>query len=70
MSRQIGIGPTLFLLSTRNLAWFFLLISIINIPVLMIYMNGEKLNGLDIFWQMSLGNIGQGGTVCTELDFN
>ena len=36
----------------------------------MIYTNGEKVNGLDVFWQMSLGNIGQGGTVCVELDYN
>jgi len=41
MAKQIGIGPTMFLMSTKALAWLFLVISIINIPVMLFYSTGN-----------------------------
>ena len=41
MAQQIGLGPTLFLMSTKAFAWFFLVITIINIPVLMFFGMGN-----------------------------
>ena len=41
-SLSIGIGPTLFLLSTKGLAWFFLILAIINIaPAYIYYKNSD-----------------------------
>lgn len=37
MAKEIGIGPALFLMSTKAFAWFFLVLTIINIPVFMLY---------------------------------
>ena len=33
MARQLGVGPTLFLMSTKALAWFFLFLTCLNIPI-------------------------------------
>jgi hypothetical protein len=50
-------------MSTKALAWFFLFLTIINIPVLMFYSLGnDKADrneiGKDPFAYLSLGNIG------------
>lgn len=37
MSKQIGVGATLFLMSTKSLAVLFFFLTIINIPVYMFY---------------------------------
>ena len=63
MAKQIGVGPTLFLMSTKALAWFFLFLTLINIPVLLFYskgnVNSERSDtGKDVFAYLSLGNIG------------
>lgn len=63
LAKQIGIGPTLFLMSTKALAWFFLAISILNIPVLMFYYKGNNDSSASqavdgIFAKLSLGNVG------------
>jgi hypothetical protein len=33
LAKELGIGPSLFLLSTKSLAYLFLILTIINIPV-------------------------------------
>jgi hypothetical protein len=40
MSQEIGIGPTLFLMSTKAMSWFFLFISILSIPIMVFYNKG------------------------------
>jgi hypothetical protein len=40
LQKQLGMGPTLFLMSTRFMAWLFLLLTIINIPVFAYYFKG------------------------------
>lgn len=37
LAKEIGVGPALFLMSTKSLTIFFLLISIINVPVYFFY---------------------------------
>ena len=69
MAKQIGVGPTLFLMSTKALAWFFLFLTLINIPVLLFYskgnVNSERSDtGKDVFAYLSLGNIGQSSDSC------
>ena len=40
MAKQIGIGATLFLMSTKALAVFFFVLFLINIPLLIFYKSG------------------------------
>lgn len=40
LSQEIGIGPTLFLMSTKAMSLFFLLITLISIPIMMLYAKG------------------------------
>lgn len=64
LAKQIGIGPTLFLLSTKALAFFFLFISILSVPIMGFYYNGNPDNAggtgiVDSYFAMlSLGNVG------------
>ena len=62
LAKQIGIGPTLFLMSTKALSAFFFLIAILNVPVMMFYSNGNteiEINKVDSFFAtFSLGNVG------------
>lgn len=74
MAKQIGVGPTLFLMSTKALAWFFLFLTILNIPVLLFYSKGNVSSeraetGKDIFAYLSLGNIGQSSDSCGEANY-
>ena len=61
MAKQIGIGPTLFLMSTKALAWFFFFVTLVNIPVFMFFYNGSQ-SGTSVidsvFARFSLGNVG------------
>jgi hypothetical protein len=42
MAKQIGVGPALFLMSTRAFSWFFLFLTILNIPVMLFYGLGNR----------------------------
>lgn len=66
MARQLGVGPTLFLLSTKAFAWFFLFLTVLNIPVFMFYYFGrdKASTGSSIFTDFSLGNVGSSHVVC------
>lgn len=70
MAKQLGLGPSLFLMSTKAFAWFFLIISIFNIPVLVFFGTGNaagEFNRLtDLFAIMSMGNVGQSGMACNS----
>lgn len=39
-AREIGIGPTLFLMTVKALAYLFLFLMILNIPLMMFYSTG------------------------------
>ena len=43
MARQLGLGPTLFLMSTKAFACLFFFLTILNIPVLMFYATGNSM---------------------------
>ena len=62
MAQKLGVGPTLFLMSTKAFAWFFFGITIVNIPVIMFFGSGNQagdMNSLpDIFSILSMGNVG------------
>ena len=74
MAQQIGIGPAMFLLSTKALAWFFLVLSILNIPIYVFYSQGDKkldgtlLSSENAFSLLSLGNIGSNAHGCGDVN--
>jgi hypothetical protein len=37
MAKEIGIGATMFLMTTKSLSWFFLILTIINLPLFAFY---------------------------------
>ena len=69
MAKSIGLGPTLFLMSTKALAIFFFVLTLLNIPYMMILYKqdheGEHNNKNDwwinkvetVFYKMSIGHI-------------
>ena len=42
LSQELGVGPTLFLMSTRGMFWLFTFLTIINIPVFAYYYKGTS----------------------------
>lgn len=74
MAKQIGIGATLFLMSTKALAIFFFILFFLNIPVLIFYSGGvdhgkqESESIFDLFSKFTLGNVGTPGYSCGEVN--
>jgi len=65
MAGQIGLGPSLFLMSTKAMAIFFMCLTIVNLPLLYFYMNGSVVDNMNQsgdfalnFVRFTLGNIG------------
>lgn len=75
MAKQIGVGPALFLMSTKALSWFFLFLTILNIPVMLFYglgnSHGNDASSLasNAFTVLSLGNVGQSSAACGETNY-
>ena len=46
LAKGLGLGPSLFLMSTKMMAWFFLFIFLFNVPVLYFYYNCVKSSGI------------------------
>ena len=65
------LGPSLFLMSTKAFAWFFLAITVLNIPVIAFFASGNQagdFNSLpDVFAILSMGNVGQSGFACNSV---
>jgi len=60
-------------MSTKALSWFFLFLSILNIPVMAFYLAGndsavEFSAVTDLFALTSMGNVGQTGLTCGGID--
>ena len=76
MSKEIGIGPALFLLSSKTLIWFFILLTILNIPVYMfLYKSNQTAdcsgsNPFGCFDKFTLGSIGQNDVACAHINFS
>lgn len=60
MAKEIGLGPTMFLITAKKLAWFFLLVSILNIPIYLFLWNSNDTIPItigDVLAKLSLGGI-------------
>lgn len=72
LAQELGIGATLFLMSTRAMTILFAVLSVMNIPLFMFYYSGSKQaeQGVDdIFLKFSLGNAGSSSYTCDQYDF-
>lgn len=58
-ARELGIGPTLFLMNLKALAYLFAVLTILNIPVLCLFYYGNADKTASTFARLSLGNIGE-----------
>ena len=73
--KDIGLGASLYLLVLKAFSYYFLILSIINIPMFVIYFgsdyntNDNSTFSLNVFFnKLSLGNIGQKGINCQEVE--
>ena len=79
LAKELGVGPTLFLMSTRAMAGLFFILTLVNIPLFGYYYAGTKSSegqvGVkgdsfdDYFALLSLGNAGTSGQTCSEVSF-
>lgn len=74
MSKEIGVGATLFLMSTKSLSILFFFLTIINIPVYMFYYASHPASNAlttpqDYFNALSLGNIGESDYACAAVNW-
>ena len=42
LAAELGVGPTMFLMSTRAMAFLFLVLTVVNIPLFSYYYAGTK----------------------------
>jgi len=62
-------------MSTKALSWFFLFLTILNIPVMLFYglgnSHGNDASSLasNAFTVLSLGNVGQSSAACGETNY-
>jgi hypothetical protein len=42
--KDIGLGASLYLLTIKSFIWYFLLMSILNIPLMILYMSGNEVD--------------------------
>jgi hypothetical protein len=69
MAKEIGLGPSLFLMQTKGLMWYFLFMSLMTLPIMMIYRGQDhsashsnygdwKINKMEtMFYEASLGHM-------------
>lgn len=74
MSQEIGVGPTMFLMSAKSLAILFFVLTIINIPCYVFYWGSSADSASiqtpqDLFNALSLGNIGQAAHACDVVNW-
>jgi hypothetical protein len=74
--QQVGLGPTLLLMVTKQLVWLFFWLTLINLPVFAFFYYGNNSKQSDsvsayqeYFAMLSLGNIGQQQNACGENNY-
>ena len=70
--KDIGLGASLYLLTLKAFMWLFLGLTILNLPILILYGSGKENINLDTgtFSKYMLGNIGESGPICTTFDLS
>jgi hypothetical protein len=73
MAHQIGVGASLFLMSTKAFSQFFLLLTLVYLPVMFLFYQGNPNPAVPVdSWlaKLSLGNIGGSTLACDQVDFS
>lgn len=65
LAKQLGLGPTLFLMSTKAMFWLFLFLSLIYAPILAIFYTGNAAQSSSVFAKLSVGNLGAPAKTCS-----
>mmetsp|Transcript_24374 Transcript_24374/g.37768 ORF Transcript_24374/g.37768 Transcript_24374/m.37768 type:complete len:108 (-) Transcript_24374:4322-4645(-) len=75
ISKSVGLGPALFLLSLKSYIRMFVFVSILALPSCLILASGDRSDNLDVgsgfaemFSMFTLGNIGDYGSVACSSD--
>lgn len=72
MAKEIGLGPSLFLITVRKLTCFFFLVSVINIPIYMFLWFSDDTFPItvgDYLGKLSLGSITQSKAMCNSNNY-
>ena len=64
----MGIGASLFLMALKAMTIFFIGLTILNYPIMTLYMGKSYAEGMNIFQASSLGNLAQSQYTCSEVD--
>ena len=76
-AKEIGLGPTLFLMTQKAFTWLFAFLAIMNFPLFFFYSRGDggrepgsaqSKQFTDIFGKLSLGNIGTSDYTCANFN--
>ena len=72
-AREIGLGPTLFIMTHKALLYLFLFFFAVNFPLMFFYAKGsgkpqDDPNFTDIFAKVSLGNLGTSDYTCSSIN--
>lgn len=62
--KDIGLGASLYLLTLKQFIWFFFVLSLLNMPLLLIFNSGKASNF--VLGNFDLGNLGDEGPVCVK----
>jgi hypothetical protein len=72
LAREINIGPSMFLMSTKEIMKFFFLLSLLNIPSYLFYHQAQhEQEPTDIVgWiaSMNMGQLGEEAPVCGKIN--
>lgn len=75
-AREIGLGPTLFIMTQKAFMYLFLVLTVINIPLFAFYNRGGSLDNMgaqssqfsDKLARMTLGNMGTSDYTCANVN--
>ena len=78
-AQELGLGPTLFLMTMKAFFWMFVLFTIVNLPLIVLYMGqgytgqdaeaGAQSSGInDFFAKFSIGNLGTSAFDCANIN--
>lgn len=76
-ARELGVGSSIFLLTQKAFAWLFLVLFLLNMPLMFFYAKGsgdpalqgpQSFQFTDLFAYISLGNMGVSDYTCANLN--
>ena len=72
LAKEIGPGPSLYLITLKKLSCFFFFVSILYIPVyLFLWFSDDTIPGTfgDVLGKMTLGSVGKSSTTCNFMNY-